>query len=277
MSFSKPVTPTAHSVHAYTDAYSTSFHIHSCIEPHDLKRHSEYQKLRATTFIDQLKWDIPMDEEGRERDHYDQSKDPSISTHCVYGVQDGQEYLLGGVRIFELHSWQDSMTANEFRAVGMIPDDAIATLADHYDCQQVLELTRLCVQRRRWYAPTSISRRFNCTVARDLTYAAVYYMAEQTGRWKALALVDTGYLQVMQRSHFVFQCVYTQNLGNKSGYALTIIDLLATIQAICAAGETARAERMMWLCETPWQARDRIDTNLLLSDAGETETHGLIN
>lgn len=243
----------AHSTYKeYVEPHSlSSFHIRCCIDAHDRERHSEYQQLRAAIFIRQLKWDIPMDEEGREKDHYDQSEDPAIGVHCVYGVHEGHEYLLGGVRTFALNSWWDSMTANEFHAVGMIPDDVLASLESQYDHREVLELTRFCVQRRRWYSPPSVSAdtRFNCAIARDLTYAAVYYQAEQTNRWKALALVDSGYLQVMQRSHFVFQVVYTHNLGMRLGYSLTIIDLSATIQAIRAAGDVARADRMVSLCE----------------------------
>lgn len=228
------------------------------IASQDTARQDDYQRLRATIFVHQLKWEVFVDEEGRERDHYDQREDPSIHIYGVYGVHADVEYILGGVRIFELDAWKDSMTANEFHAVGMIPESVLAYLARQYDCRDLLELTRFCVQRRRWYTPPSVPKttRFNCVVARDLTYAAVYHMAEKTGRWKALALVDTGYLQVMKRSHFVFQEIYTssENAKAKSGYALMVIDLLATIRAICQAGEIARAERMMALCtEAPWQ------------------------
>jgi hypothetical protein len=169
-------------------------------------------------------------------------------------VHGESEYLLGGVRIFELHTWQDSMVTNEFYTVGMIPESALASLQSQYDCRELLELTRFCVQRSRWYTPPSLSARFNCVVARDLTYAAVYHVAEKTNRWQALALVDTGYLHVMKRSGFVFREIYAQNLRARSGYTLTVIDLKATVNAIYAAGEIDRAERMMSLCtETTWQ------------------------
>lgn len=237
-----------HPVYINTDAaYYSSMCVHH-IAPHDMARQSEYQRLRTAIFVQQLGWDVPVDEEGRERDHYDLRDDPSISVHCVYGEHANTEYLLGGVRIFELHSWNNSMVTNEFRTVGMIPDSVLTCLKNQYDYHQLLELTRFCVQRGRWYTPPSISTRFNCVTARDLTYAAVYKMAEKTGRWKALALVDTNYLQVMKRSHFVFQQLYTHYTREKFGYSLTIIDLYATLRAIRAAGEFARAERMIALC-----------------------------
>ncbi|MEO7021015.1 MAG: acyl-homoserine-lactone synthase [Ktedonobacteraceae bacterium] len=236
-------------------------HAHKCVDttclasqrvqrifPHDTARQDEYQRLRATVFVHRLKWKIFVDEEGRERDHYDQQETPSTSIYGVYGVHNENESLLGGVRIFELHHWQDSMVANEFYAAGMIPDTALAALASQHDCRDFLELTRFCVRRGRWYTPPSLSTRFNCEIARDLTYAAAYHVAEKTGRWHALALVHTSYLQVMKRSHFVFQEIYMHNTHEKSGYSLTDIDLLATIRALSAAGEFARAERMTAFC-----------------------------
>src|SRR5437879_11548631 len=50
----------------------------------DKERQNEYQRLRATIFVEQLGWNIPVDEEGRERDRYDQ--DSSI-VHCVYASE----------------------------------------------------------------------------------------------------------------------------------------------------------------------------------------------
>ena len=219
----------------------------------DAERHDEYQRLRASIFVHQFGWNIPVNEKGRERDIYDQQKNASVSMHCVYGIgQDKAEHLLGGVRIFDLESWNDSMVMREFHDAGMIPGNVLQFLERQYNCRALLELTRLCVQRGRWYPSPGTSDGnspgFNCMVARDLTYAAVYAQAEQTGRWSALALVSSRYLQVMRRSHFIFREIYAQHTDKKSGYALTVINLMATIQAMRAAGEHTRADRMMALC-----------------------------
>lgn len=214
----------------------------------DTTRQSEYQRLRTAIFIQQYGWELPMDNEGRERDRYDQQEDPSIRVYGVYGIHEETEYLLGGVRIFELHTWQDSMLFNEFHWGNMIPDDVLMKLETLHECSECLELTRFCTQRGSWYTPPSGDARFHCVVARDLTYAAVYQMAEQTNRWKALAVVNAAYFQVMRQSHFVFQELHTHNLRAKVGYAVVTIDLKATIHAIQAAGESARAERMLALC-----------------------------
>jgi N-acyl-L-homoserine lactone synthetase len=218
------------------------------ISSHDTARHSEYQRLRTAIFVQQYGWELPVDDEGRERDQYDQQEDSSIRIYGVYGVHETIEYLLGGVRVFSLRTWENSMLFNEFRLRKMIPDAVLTNLETLQECSVLLELTRLCVQRSRWYTPPGVSTHFPCVVARDLTYAAVYQVAAQTNRWKALALVSAAYFQVMRRSQFVFQELYTHNLHVKAGYALTIIDLKATIQAICEVGEFARAERMMTLC-----------------------------
>ncbi|HEY1353429.1 MAG TPA: hypothetical protein VGF67_27790 [Ktedonobacteraceae bacterium] len=218
----------------------------------DAARHDEYQRLRASIFVHQLGWDIPVDERGRERDCYDWQENALVSMHCVYGQgQDNAEYLLGGVRVFDLETWDDSMVMHEFYDAGMIPGSVLQTLEKHYDCRTLLELTRLCVRRGRWYAPPGpllYTPGFSCLMARDLTYAAVYAQAEQTGRWHAIGLAESRYLQVMRRSHFVFQEIYARGTEQKSGYALVLIDLLATLQALRTAGEYHRAQRMLALC-----------------------------
>lgn len=164
------------------------------------------------------------------------------------------ECLLGGVRIFQLRNWDDSMVVNEFHDAGMIPGRVLQLLEDRYDCCELLELTRFCVQRGRWYIPLHVRDKsfpgFHCAVAHDTTYASVYSFAEKTKRWSALALVDAGYLRVMKRSHFVFEEVYSQQRDAHQGYALTVIDLPATIRSIREAGESERAERMMTLCRS---------------------------
>lgn len=244
----------------YTDpSYSLVLRVRR-LDSQDTARQDAYQRLRATRFVSHLGWQIAVDAQGRERDQYDLRADPSIFVSGVYGVEgmgaasgagviQDAEVLLGGVRIFALRDWQDSMVTNEFASVGMLPDTALASLTRQYACQDLLEITRLCVQRGHWYpSAASASPRFPCAIARDLVYAAVYQVAEQTGRELALALVTTGYAQVMQRSHFVFREIMTHHPQVSSGYALTVIDLAATFQAIDAAGESARAERMTALC-----------------------------
>lgn len=237
----------------HTDATSLTAMRIRLLSSHDTTRHSEYQRLRTAIFVQQYGWELPVDNEGRESDQYDQHVDPSIRIYGIYGVHEAREYLLGGVRVFTLRTWENSMLFNEFRSRKMIPDAVLTNLETLQECSVLLELTRLCVQRGRWYTPPLVSTPFPCIVARDLTYAAVYQVAAQSNRWKALALVSTAYFQVMRRSHFVFQVLSTHNLHTKAGYALTIIDLKATIQAICEVGEVARAERMMALCpHTSW-------------------------
>jgi N-acyl-L-homoserine lactone synthetase len=207
----------------------------------DPKHLAEYQRLRGITFVERLGWQIPIDAEGKEVDRYDSVEAKSfVSSHGVFGINH-REYLLGGVRIFTLRSWSDSMVENEFHNVGMIPHHALRLMRSQYHCTDLLELTRLCVQP----SPTPPFRQM---VVRDLTYAAVYALAQATGRGLALALVDSLYFQVMRRSHFVFREIYTQRLDQRQGHALVVIDLWETIRAIRARGDHARVARMLTLC-----------------------------
>jgi N-acyl-L-homoserine lactone synthetase len=207
----------------------------------DPKHLAEYQILRGITFVQRLGWQIPIDAEGKEADRYDSIEATSfVSSHGVYGINH-QEHFLGGVRTFTLRSWSDSMIENEFHTVGMIPSHALRLLKSQYYYTDLLELTRLCVQP----SPTPPFRQI---VVRDLTYAAVYSLAQATGRGLALALVDSLYFQVMRRSHFVFREIYTQRLDQRRGYALVVIDLWETIRSIRARGDHARAARMLTLC-----------------------------
>jgi N-acyl-L-homoserine lactone synthetase len=211
------------------------------LQKEDANRLAEYQHLRGETFVQRLGWQIPLDAEGREADRYDKRENYSfVSAHCVYGINH-QEHLLGGIRIFTLRDWSDSMVENEFHTVGMLPKHVLHLLRSLYRCTDLLELTRLCVQP----SPTPPFRQ---TVARDLTYASVYALAQTTGRKYALALVDSLYFQVIRRSHFLFQEIYSRRLGRPQGYALVIIDLWGTILALRAYGEGARAKRMLALC-----------------------------
>jgi len=205
------------------------------------KRLAEYQRLRGITFAERLGWQIPIDDEGKDCDRYDSVEAKSfVSSHGVYGIHD-REHLLGGVRILKLRTWNDSMIENEFHANGMIPHDALRHLKSHYHSTDLLELTRLCVH-------PAATPPFRQIVARDLTYAAVYALAQATGRDLALALVDSLYFQVMRRSNFIFREIYTQRLRQRNGYALVVIDLWETIRAIRARGDDARATRMLSLC-----------------------------
>jgi N-acyl-L-homoserine lactone synthetase len=207
----------------------------------DPKRLAEYQRLRGLTFVQRLGWQIPVDEEGKEADRYDSIEAQSfVSSHGVYGLNN-QEHFLGGVRIFTLRTWSDSMVENEFHTIGMIPKHALQLMRRQYSCTDLLELTRLCVQP----SPTAPFRQI---IARDLTYAAVYALAQKTGRGLALALVDSLYFQVMRRANFIFRELHTHQLDQRRGHALVVIDLWETIRSIHAHGDDARAARMLALC-----------------------------
>lgn len=207
----------------------------------DTQRLAEYQYLRGMTFVQRLGWQIATDLEGRDVDRYDNAESRSfVSEHCVYGMNH-REHLLGGIRIFTLRDWSDSMVENEFHSIGMLPEQTLHLLKSQYRCTDLLELTRLCVH------PSPIPP-FRQMVARDLTYAAVYELAQATGRGYALGLADSLYFQVMQRAHFRFQNFYTHQLDRRQGYALVVIDLWGTVRALRARGEDARVGRMLALC-----------------------------
>jgi N-acyl-L-homoserine lactone synthetase len=202
----------------------------------------EYQRLRGVTFAQRLGWQIPIDSEGRDADRYDNLTAKSfVKAHGVYGINHHREQILGGVRVLKLRIWSDSMVENEFYTNGMLPDQALQLLESQYRSTDLLELTRLCVQ----HVPPPPFRQ---DVVRDLTYAAVYALSKATGRGLALALVDSLYFQVMRRSHFIFREIYRHRLDQRGGYALVVIDLWTTIQAIRVHGEHARVARMLSLC-----------------------------
>lgn len=217
----------------------------------DLPRQSEYQRLRTEVFVNQLGWEIPISEDQREYDRYDIGGGQAINVYCVYGLLGDREHLLGGLRIFRLRTWDDSMVMHEFRQAGMIPDTTLRELAKRYEASDLIELTRLCVQAGRWYRPLDATdeQAFNLTTARDFTYAAAYHEADTIDRGIALAIVDSLYLRVMRRSHFVLDEVYSRNLDSRDGYALVAVDLAATIRAIRDAGADDRADRMTILCK----------------------------
>ena len=212
------------------------------LHPENPKPLAEYQRLRGEVFVRRLGWQIPIDEEGREADRYDSVAAKSfVRSHGVFGLHQHREQLLGGVRISTLRIWSESMVENEFYTNGMLPDHALQTLEREYRSTDLLELTRLCVQ----HVPIPPFRR---DVTRDLTYAAVYALAQTTGRKLALGLADSQYFKIMRRAHFIFQEFYRHQLEQRGGYALVVIDLWGTIRALRAHGEYARVERMLSLC-----------------------------
>jgi len=232
-------TTKAHS-HLEIEEQGTRYRVNALHEG-DPKGLAEYQRLRGLTFVQRLGWQIPVDSEGKEVDRYDGSEAKSfVSSHGVYGLNH-QEHFLGGVRVFKLRSWSDSMIENEFHENGMIPKHALQRMKSQYNYADLLELTRLCVQP----SPTTPFRQI---IVRDLTYATVYALAQKTGRGLALALVDSLYFQVMHRSNFTFREIYTHQLDQRRGHALVVIDLWKTICSIRARGDHARAARMLALC-----------------------------
>jgi N-acyl-L-homoserine lactone synthetase len=212
------------------------------LHPDDPKRLAEYQRLRGAIFVRRLGWQIPIDEEGKEVDRYDGYAAKSfVRSHGVFGLHHHREQLLGGVRISTLRIWSESMVENEFYTNGMLPDHALQLLESEYRSRELLELTRLCVD----HVPLPPFRR---EVARDLIYAAIYAMAQATGRKLALVLVDSLCFQVVRRSHFIFRDIYKHRLDQRAGYALVVIDLWDTIHALHARGDHARVTRMLSLC-----------------------------
>ncbi|GLV53427.1 hypothetical protein KDH_02810 [Dictyobacter sp. S3.2.2.5] len=218
----------------------------------DDARHTAYQQLRGDIFVRSLGWSLPIDELDREKDQYDELKSPWINTHCVFiSGSEQEENLLGGVRVFELSDWGQSMTFNEFRLKGMIPDSALEVLQNTYQVRNMIELTRLCVVRnkKRISLDTSL---VDFTAVRDYVYSCAYVHAEKVQCRYALAIVDYAYYVVCKRSKFIFDELYTRfERHQKGGYALIVIDLSATIMAIQSAGDYERAQRMVQLCQNP--------------------------
>lgn len=227
----------------------------------DTSRQDAYQRLRADIFVKQFQWKIPLDEFGRERDRYDMQHMPHVSSHCVYGIQKKEEVeheiLLGGIRVFQLETWADSMVAQDFYQTGMVPLEVLQILEKQYDVSRSLELNRICVKREKRKNSTPQSQvfasekpSFNLAFARDFTYAAAYKAAEETGRHLALGIAHASYLRLMMQGRFVLKVLHAHNLHDKGhGYAVILIDLPATVRAIRAAGGGDCADRMLALCE----------------------------
>lgn len=227
----------------------------------DLPGQTAYQQVRGEVFVGERGWDLPLDTEGRESDRYDVGGGQAIKVYGVLAAPDqargGDEELIGGVRVFQLRHWDDSMLRHEFRKAGMFPSEVLDDLELRFDARKMVELTRLCVRPRRRHTlpkrglrPTPPS--YDLGIARDLVYAGAYAGAEAEGRRYALGVTDGLYLRVMQRSHFVFDTLFDGGMHRRGGYGLVLIDLVATVRAIHACGETARAERMLLCCERRW-------------------------
>lgn len=202
----------------------------SCyVKPNNPTLLSEYQFLRAGIFVHRMGWKIPLDVAGRETDRYDY--DPRTAIHCVSGISPitGRERLLAGIRVHQLLSWTDSMIMNEFRSAGMIPEQVLQDLQNQYNCLNLLELSRFCVD---------VKPPFSGPIARDLVYATVYAQSAKTSRFYAVALVDLFYFHVMRRAKFSFRVLYSQ-----PKYALVIINLAETIKAV----DPVCASRMLLL------------------------------
>lgn len=214
-----------------------------------------YQRLRAEVFIDQLGWQLPRGPRGDESDRYDVGGD-AITVYGAIGVEaGGREHLLGGVRIFRLRAWDDSMLPHEFRGLGMVPEPIMRGLTQRHPRADLLELTRLCVRPgRQWSPPDRPDIIFDLGIARDLCYAAAYLEAETLGRSHALAIVDAVYERVMRRARFQFERIHSvvARATDRYGYSVVLIDLPATIKSIRAAGDEERANRMVALCREKW-------------------------
>jgi N-acyl-L-homoserine lactone synthetase len=223
---------------AYVDTYGCAY-VAGRLTWQDCHRHDEYQKLRAKIFVEMMGWDIPVDTEGREKDRYDQENE-ATTIHCVYGINEDRECILGGVRLIAMKTWSDSMLFNEFRGSDFVPKDVVETL-NSLDCQAYIEITRFCVQQGRLYPPTSLTKKYQCAVARDLTYAGVYALSQQMKRPQAIGIAHPSYLRIMRQGHFRFAEIHRTTAGS-----LVIIDLWQTIRAIQEAGDYRRAQRMLW-------------------------------
>lgn len=218
----------------------------------DEDRNTAYQQLRGDIFVRSLGWSLPIDDLGREKDRYDELWQPWISTHCVFTYENEQdEILLGGVRVFELSTWDKSMTFNEFHTSGMIPTSVLDLLQTNYQARNMIELTRLCVMRGK-QRMLQYTTKVDFGAVRDYVYACAYAHAEKAQRRYALAIVDHAYYVVCKRAKFIFDELYTRfDRHQRGGYALIVIDLMATIGSIQDVGEHKRARRMVQLCQDP--------------------------
>lgn len=223
----------------------------------DMHTQTAYQRLRGEVFVRDRGWDLPLDGEGRECDRYDVGGGLAIKTYVATAEVEGRaKELLGGVRVFQLRHWDDSMLRHEFRAAKMIPREVLDDLESRFAAPTFVELTRLCVRSPRLRNGSEYdglaTPSYDLRIARDLVYAGAYAGAEAEGRRYALGVTDGLYLRVMRRSHFVFDTLFDGGMHKRGGYGLVLIDLMATVRAIHACGETARARRMLLCCGQQW-------------------------
>lgn len=223
----------------------------------DTSRLHAYQQLRRAVFIDKLGWSLSPDAHGGETDRYDIGGGRAIRVYGVFGVlPDGEEVILGGVRIFFLRTWAESMLANEFSEAGVVPKDVMSRTVAALRANDYLELTRLCVRPGRRYVASGerggdASVAFDLAIARDLVYGAVYAAAEVSWRRQAIALVDRVLVRMLARSRFAITTVYdntTPGLTGRASVALVTIDLGATITSLRLAGNSGQAERLLVAC-----------------------------
>ncbi len=224
----------------------------------DDARQRAYQQLRARMLVDELGWSLPIDEQGRERDRYDREGLGRNGAYCVYGQMEDTEYLLAGIRIFQLGTWRDTMITQEFVDSELIPSSVVTHLYEHYPVEQLVEMNRICLLRGRRWSPPGTRASFDLFVARDLLYACAASIAEQTGRTLAIGIVHPGYLIAMQRGSFVIDVLYASHLDDLSrGYALVVVDIAATIRQL----NPIRKELFLALCDGPdwiWRQPTRV-------------------
>jgi N-acyl-L-homoserine lactone synthetase len=226
----------------------------------DTTRHAAYQALRYQIFFQQLHWTVAVTADGREVDRYDQNAASPVRTHVVYVVREQQEVLLAGVRSCALRDWQDTMVMGELQAAGLFPDDVLSALRASWQPERLLEITRLCVQRHTPQNHLAHLAPRQLKIAQDLTYAGMYQAAEQTERSLVLAVVSAGYLRILQRMGFVVQVFYGHALDHQEGYALTIIDLAASISVMRAQNKVEQVNHLLLLCQNHQRIENMAET-----------------
>jgi N-acyl-L-homoserine lactone synthetase len=217
---------------------------------YDFTRQNAYQRLRADIFVKQAGWELSVDKRNREHDRYDEMDENRIQIACVYRRYGYKEYLLGGVRIHTLETWDDSMVVNEFHSIGMIPTSIVSLLKERYSPTDFLEISRLCLRRGKTdeiVDRVSKIPSFRPEVTRDLIYAAMFAQVEKVGRRQLLFIADRYYLQVLRRSHFVLEELYFHPQEGKRGYSLAVLDFLASLTALENVGAYDQVRRILSL------------------------------
>lgn len=220
------------------------FRLHALVLD-DETRHAAYQRLRARIFYEQLGWQVTVTPDGREVDRYDTRADGSLVIYTLFRLSRRQPVLLGGIRISTLHTWEDAMVMQEMHEAGLFPDAVTRELQAQVPASSLLEVTRLCLDRRHPLLTRDPAQR---AVAQELLIAGVYRVAEQTGRTQVLAVVSTGYARILEHLHFVLHPYYTHQPHHKTGYVLAIIDLAASVRAMQQREQRDRVRRVLSLC-----------------------------